>query len=244
MPSSPDSLRVTIEQPAAPAGPRGIDGAPLAPNYANSSALSALLVGTLVLTAFNAAALRRTIRSYRSELWSIRRRPNVFDDDSSASLPMAALLAVVFIVFGGVVLYNIGGTPADPSFAGAAASMALLGGYYIFQYCAYRLVGYTFGSLTDMHRWLEGFAAAHAFTGLALIIPALLLVYTPYWHNALIIFSLSVYALAKAVFIAKGFRIFYRGFSSLLYFILYLCTLEIIPLLTVYRFAAIIHAGF
>ncbi|MDE6655263.1 MAG: DUF4271 domain-containing protein [Muribaculaceae bacterium] len=36
------------------------------------------------------------------------------------------------------------------------------------------------------------------------------------------------------MFIIKGFRIFYHKIWSLLYFILYLCTLEIVPLIILY----------
>ncbi|MDE6169760.1 MAG: DUF4271 domain-containing protein, partial [Duncaniella sp.] len=43
------------------------------------------------------------------------------------------------------------------------------------------------------------------------------------------------YFLTRILFICKGFRLFYDNFGSLLYFILYLCTLEIVPLVLIYR---------
>ncbi|MDE5596138.1 MAG: DUF4271 domain-containing protein, partial [Muribaculaceae bacterium] len=41
-------------------------------------------------------------------------------------------------------------------------------------------------------------------------------------------------------FIWKGFSIFYNNIFSLVYFILYLCALEIIPLIYVFQLALLI----
>ena len=59
-------------------------------------------------------------------------------------LPTAFLLALAFIVFGGVVLYNINGRPATASFSGTTAAMGILGLYYLFQIAVYSLIGYSF----------------------------------------------------------------------------------------------------
>lgn len=210
--------------------------------YVNSTPLAALLMATLVLAALNSGSLLRALKAYRAELLSVRRRPNVFDDEHRVPGYIAGVLALIFVVFGGVVLYNLHGVPAVPTFTGAAASMGLLGLYYIFQRCAYWLLGYTFTTPEGRRRWLGGFAATQAYTGLALVIPAMLLIFEPSWHSTLIIISLSIYFAARLLFIAKGFRIFYQNFWSLLYFILYLCTLEILPMLLIYYLSGLLTA--
>ena len=223
-------------------GPRGMEPMELALNYSNSTALAALLMGVIVVAALNAGIVGRALKAYRAELWSVRRRPNVFDDQQTASLPGAIILALIFIIYGGIVLYNLHGVPASPTFAGAIASMGLLAAYYLFQRCAYWLIGYTFAGIDGRKRWLGGFSATQSFIGLALIIPALLLVFRPEWCSFLIIISLSVYFIGRILFIIKGFRIFYQKIWSLLYFILYLCTIEILPILIIYRLSAMLTA--
>lgn len=231
--------------PSVPDGHHeGIAPQALPRSYFNSTPLTALLISTLLLAALNGGMLQRALKAYRSELWSVRRRLNMFDDEQRAPLPMAVTLALIFCVFGGITVYNLHGIPADPSFAGAAASMALTGAYYIFQLCAYGLVGYTFGTPDGQRRWLGGFAATQAFAGLGLIIPAFLFIFRPEWHTVLLTISLTIYFAARLLFIAKGVRIFYRNLGSLLYFILYLCTLEILPALAIYRLAGIISLAF
>lgn len=224
----------------SPGDTRGLEPLELALNYVNSTALAALLMGVIVVAALNAGIVGRALKAYRAELWSVRRRPNVFDDQQTAPLPGAILLALIFIIYGGIVLYNMHGVPATPTFAGATASMGLLAAYYLFQRCAYWLVGYTFAGTEGRKRWLGGFSATQSFLGLALVPLALLLVFRPEWCSAVIAISLSAYFIARILFLIKGFRIFYQKIWSLLYFILYLCTLEILPILIIYRLSAML----
>ena len=207
----------------------GVDPQPLQQNYSNSTGLSGLLAGVLALAALSCNSIRRTLKRYRRDLWSIRKRRNVFDDSKSVSLRAAIILAVTFCVFGGVVLYNIPFRPSHPTFRGAAIAMGILAAYYVAQLCAYSLIGYAFTTPLGIRHWLRGFTASQAYAAIGLVIPALLLINVPELHNILIIISLTIYLGFRIVFISKGFRIFYRNIESWLYFILYLCSIEIIP---------------
>lgn len=215
-------------------GDRGLPAAETVPQIGGTP-LTAVMMGTIVLAAVNRRALGRALRGYSHQLWSVRRRHNAFDDVHTASPLMATLLALIFIVFGGVILYFATDIAHTPSFTGVMMSMALLGVYYIFELLAYRTVAYTFATREGGRRWVDGFVATQAYAGLALILPALLAVYEPQWRTTTITTSLAIYCIARLIFIIKGFRIFYTNFASLLYFILYLCTLEVIPVLAIYR---------
>lgn len=204
--------------------------------------LTLLLTGTFLVAAFSARGIARAVKRYSHALWSVRWRPNVFDDERTVPLPVVALLYLVFVVYGGIVLYNIPSAPSPPYFVGAVGAMLFTAAYFIFQYIAYRTVAFAFTTPEGRHRWLDGFMATQAFSSLLMVIPAFLLVYKPEWRVAAVIFSLSIYFIGRLLFVAKGFRIFYSGIRSLLYFILYLCTLEIIPLLAIFRICAYLRA--
>ncbi len=234
-----DSLAAMELDTTAPQSVTGIAPRESPPAYYNSTPLAAVMMATLLLLSVSRHGLRRTLKVYASQLWSVRGRRNVFDDEQTPAGPMAVVLGLVFTVFGGVVLYNVHGLPVAPSFPGAAAMMALLGCYYMFERCAYWLVGYAFGSDEQRRLWLGGFASSQAFAGLGMAIPAILMVYMPQWHDILLIISLTIYFIFRLIFIGKGVRIFYRNFSSLLYFILYLCTLELLPLMALYTLSGL-----
>ena len=229
-----DSIVAASVVPEVPSGSEvGLPPATLKTGTDSDSALIALMMGMLAILGLNGNSIWRALRSYRHDLWNIR-RPNVFDDERAVSLRTGILLAINAVVFGGLVLYNIPGVPVYRGFWPAAMMIGVMAIYYLFRLAAYETVGYTFGTPDGRRRWLDGFFATEAFTGIMLILPAILLLLRPQWHDILIIFSLSVFIVARTIFICKGVRIFYVNFRSLLYFILYLCTLEIVPLLALY----------
>ena len=177
----------------------------------------------------------RAIRNYSHELWSIRRRPNVFDEESSIPLHTVILLSVVFVVFGGIGIYNLHGVPRQPGFAAATASMGIAAAYFLFQYTAYTVLGFAFADKDGHRQLVKGYMASQAISAVLFIVPAFLLVYKPLWREPLIVVLLSIYCIIHLLFIGKGLRIFYRNYNPLLYFILYLCSVEIIPALALYR---------
>lgn len=229
----PDTCAVT-ETVAQPDFHEGIEPAALQPG-GGSTVLTLLMVGVLFVGAVNAQGVTRALKKFKSELLTVRNRPNVFDDETSVPLPLGILFALIFIIFGGITLYNFPERPAAPSLAGVAASMGLVGAYCLFQICAYGMVGYVFADDEQNKRWLGGFYATQALAGLGMAAPAIVAVTCPPLCDAMTIISLSAYAIAHLLFIIKGFRIFFHEIGSLLYFILYLCTLEIIPIVCLYR---------
>lgn len=108
--------------------------------------------------------------------------------------------------------------------------------YYLFQLCAYNAVGYAFTDNEHRRAWIRAFNASQGLLGFALMPAAIVTVFYPVAAMAALWVALALYVVARFLFIVKGFRIFYENFGSLLYFILYLCTLEIIPPLIIIIF--------
>lgn len=218
----------------------GVPPLALNANYTHGSGMSVLFLALGCAAGLLAPRLVSAVKAYRTELWSVRKRANVFDEEASVNPVVGLFLMVMFVVFGGIVLYNLSSVPHCTSFIGVAATMALLACYYLFRLSAYWLLGFTFGSPSQRSRWVGGFLAAQAYTSILLAVPAILLVYCPQWHKALIITSLSIYFAFRLIFVAKGFRIFFTKYSYSLYFILYLCSIEIIPVLALYRLSTLL----
>lgn len=77
--------------------------------------------------------------------------------------------------------------------------------------------------------------ASQTLLALALLLPALALLFNPGLTVIMLWISGSFYVIGRMIFIFKGFRIFYTNIFSLIYFISYLCTLEIAPIVFLYR---------
>lgn len=199
---------------------------------AHSSVIIALLAAIFIVAACNPSSLRRSIARYRSDLWNVRARRNAFDDDEGAPLPMRVFLSVAAILICGFCgIFAAGATSALSAFAGAGAFAV----FYFFDYVAYSIIGYAFTSPDNSAIWRRGFTASIALTGIILFVPLLFILFIPEARAFFSAVCLLVFFFLRIVFICKGFRIFYSGFPSLLYFILYLCTVEIIPLTALWK---------
>ena len=93
----------------------------------------------------------------------------------------------------------------------------------------YRLIGFTFSDDRLTELWVGGFLASQATLGLVLFPIVVITLVFPSTIKLMLTLAIILYVLARLVFIWKGFRIFFNNFSSSIYFILYLCAVEIVP---------------
>lgn len=222
----------------------GIEGASRQTGIGRDSGILTILVLLFVFLALNVRNSRHMFSHFFDELGSFKDRNNAFDEHTSNETRLTLLLIGQFIVCAGILLYVTATVESRPDdigiFTGVARTSGLMAAYYIFQLAAYNTVGYIFTSSERRAAWIAGFNASQSILGLALIIPVLLAVFYPSADKAVIVIAATLYFIARLLFIVKGFRIFFINFSSLLYFILYLCALEIIPVLFVYKMALMI----
>lgn len=240
-----EASSVVAEQaPEPPAWLSGIDGTPRPSHPGHDSALLALLGVTAVALMMCSRGLFRTLSALVGELWSVRQRANIFDEHVSGHGPSVAVLLMLYVICTGLIMYaalDYSGVVSQPySFGRLACLFGLSGGYYLFQLVAYAVVGYTFTTAELRAQWLRGFNASAGLLGLLLIVPALVAIFYPGCSGIAVWVALGLYFAARVVFVAKGVRIFYDKIQSIVFFILYLCTLEIIPPLFIYFWATVL----
>lgn len=210
---------------------------PTLPGY--DSGIACLLLGVFLLLAFNLSRYSTYIKTFTQDLWSVRRRENVFNVRTINETRVQMSLLLLVCICEGILAHAL--TPATPLWGRLGmfpvvlilTSVAAL--YYLAQTVAYRLVGYVFSDRVTSRQWLKGFSASQSLLGLALTIPALLVLFNPGAAFIVVPIAVFLYFTARLIFISKGFRLFYHNFDSSIYFILYLCTLEIIPLILLVR---------
>lgn len=214
------------------------DTRPELPGY--NSGVLCIVIAMLLLVIFNVKHYALFFKTMSQNLLSVRERPNAFDDHTLNETRIMVVLVIqvcaceAILIFSGLLLAGIEIPPNRfPVVIGLLTGGTLI--YYLLQLLAYGTIGYVFTDATGASQWLKGFNATQALLGFLLLVPALAVLFYPAAALSLISISALLYILARIVFICKGFRIFYHNFSSLLYFILYLCTVEIIPVLLVYR---------
>ncbi len=163
----------------------------------------------------------------------VRLRDNLFEDHTVSETKVIASLVIMLCVSGGVLLdflFPVHCISGVTPFLSVLALAVCVAGYYAFQLCAYSVVGYVFTTRVSARIWLRGFNASQVLLSLCVWVPALIVLFNPALGSSMLIVGGVLYILARIIFISKGFRIFYNNIPSLIYFILYLCALEIIPL--------------
>ncbi len=205
------------------------------PLHDTGSMIMLLLSCLFLLTSY------RLGRSYISNLghylFSSKGKDDLFAEHNSSDARIIIAMIANTCLMGGIMLYY-GLLWYNPSLTVAlqtsvflhvlvlTAAMAV---FVTLQLLLYRLLGYTFAneSLTDM--WVQGFLASQAVLGLLLFPVAVITLVFPSTIKFMVTIAIILYILGRIVFISKGFRIFFNNLSSSIYFILYLCAVEIVP---------------
>ncbi|MBR5673599.1 MAG: DUF4271 domain-containing protein [Muribaculaceae bacterium] len=212
-----------------------------------------LLVGLLAVTLCYHSG-HKYIENFFHYMFSTRRRENLFEDHTVHETSIqAALVANTCIVEGFIIYFAVQLLwPALASslqqgiflYVAAYTGVALV--FYAAQWVAYKVLGYTFLDTVASKLWIDGFKASQAFLGLVLLPVLFLLMLYPAHGKLLLWVAASLYLVGRLIFIIKGFRIFYSNLSSIIYFLLYLCAVEIVPLVLVtgltYWFSGILQS--
>lgn len=245
-----DSVRTdtiaTVQPPPPPDWHDGIEGQNRSQSGRNDSGLLTILTLLFVALALNFRHCPKIFANFAGQIFSMRKRGNMFDEHTTNETRVMVIMLLQYVAYLGILLYAwaglcTGGSAEDGNvFRDTVRLMGLVVGYYVFQVVAYSLTGWMFGTPEERRQWLRSFNSSQALAGLVLMIPALVCLFYPDVAYEGLIAGAAVYLVARLLFIIKGFRIFFKKYSSLMYFILYLCTLEIIPFFAVLYSALLI----
>lgn len=239
-----------LEVKAAPAPPppppawlKGIEPVPRPQSPAGDPVVAGIFIALFLIVSLCMRHMRRLFKMLWRDLTSIRSREKGFDERTPAHLRLVAILYIQLIIFLAMLTQSalrLGGHippgVAPISLTGTLALMWAL--YYVIARSACFVLGYTFapGEEAALHL-VRGFNASQVLAGFVLAVPAVCAVFWPPIALQAVIAAGAIYLLARIAFIVKCFKIFYTGTGSLLYFFLYLCTLEIVPMVIIYRCA-------
>lgn len=197
--------------------------------------LAAVLILFIVL-GFNARHIARLFQGFANDMWSVRQRNNIFDEHVAGESQTLLLLLLQTSVLEGALLWSFFGNASDLPAAQTFGLYTLLAiAFNVFSVAACSVVGYTFTSHAMAVQWRRGLYSSQAMLGILLLVPAVIVIVRPNASTVCVGIGVTLYILARLLYIFKGIRIFYTHFYSWVFFILYLCTLEIIPILAVVK---------
>ena len=198
----------------------------------------ALLLAALFFLVVSYRTGYKYLENLAHNLFSVRRRESLFEDNTVKETQILSALIGLTCTLEGLLIYQAIalGYPSLLSSLQHAASLHVLVfvglalAFYLVQIAFYQLLGYIFSDRDSTRVWLDGFKASQALLGLLLFPVVAVSLAKPEFVKISLIFAAVLYFCTRIVFICKGFRIFYSNLLSLVYFILYLCSVEIVPL--------------
>lgn len=110
----------------------------------------------------------------------------------------------------------------------------LLGLFVGAKYSIYKIIG-SFFLEKDIQNWIEKYFWILQLLGLTLFIPALVFVYMPEFRHIVFIVFIAIFAASRLVIAIGILSIFIKNKIGILYFIVYLCGVEIAPYLLFYK---------
>ena len=101
--------------------------------------------------------------------------------------------------------------------------------FFILRFLIYKLLGYIFNDSVKVSLLLNSLISLTSIRGILILLPVLIAIYYTYSLIFFIKIFIFIYFVIRLIFIYNGVKIFFNGFYSLIYLILYFCTLEIAP---------------
>lgn len=219
-----------------PAWEDGMEALPRTQTVGGNSWLTALILLMLALVAFNIHSLRQIVKTFPQDIFGgSRRNRNAFETHTDNEHRTAALTLGLLFVFEGIIMLRASinsGKIADGSSEIFVSTLIFIGlalAYYVGKLGLYMLAGFTFADDSDIAQWRRGYNATQMLLCLLIALPAILALFYPGASKAMIIIAIVFFFICQGLFVVKTFRIFFNNYSSSLYFILYLCALEITP---------------
>jgi len=107
--------------------------------------------------------------------------------------------------------------------------------FLLYKFLTYSIIGAVFFKRETMSQWNEDFFSLISINGILIFIPVLIIFYVEKAYAVCIYFFIFYFILNLFFIFYKIYTLFFQDKQLFFYFILYLCTQEIIPLYLIYR---------
>ncbi|MBQ9217163.1 MAG: DUF4271 domain-containing protein [Muribaculaceae bacterium] len=238
-----DSVATPLSQGTVMQPPKGDAAGPRGHSLIHDTGSMMLLLASLFFLVVSYRTGYKYLENLAHNMFSVRRRDSLFEAGTvNETQILSALIGLTCTMEGllgyqAISLFNpslsAGMHQSMWQYVGLFVVVALV--FYLVQIVVYHLLGFIFSDRDSTRVWLDGFKASQSLLGLLLFPAVAVSLAAPQTVKGVLILASILYICTRFIFICKGFRIFYSNLLSLVYFILYLCSVEIVPLSITYR---------
>ncbi len=204
------------------------------------------LVGVLVLAFFLFATVRLIFNKYLSQLARATINYSIFTrlfreryfNLLHASFRLDLVFALIMSLFGYQFLSTFKiNFCLSKSYYIYLVCMAMVIGYFIAKKVIYYLIGSLTENKQEVNEYLFCITVYNRVLGLFLLPVTAIIAFVPLYQTETLLFTgLGIIIIFYLLSLLRGGQIFLKKHFSIFYLILYLCTLEFLPLLLIYNF--------
>ncbi|GHV10483.1 hypothetical protein FACS1894162_4810 [Bacteroidia bacterium] len=184
----------------------------------------------------------KLMASMLHDLFSQKGRNSIFSEPVNHEFIIKILLILQTIILTSIIIYfscsywwNLPYESAGHLFSSLVFVSLLIFAYILYKFVASIIVGLIFFETENLQIWIDNFSSILSLSGLAIYIPALLIFYIPETTVYCFYFSVIYFVFVEILLFYKIYIIFFQQKRFSLHFILYLCTLEFVPLFLFYK---------
>ncbi|MCF0160379.1 MAG: DUF4271 domain-containing protein [Bacteroidaceae bacterium] len=198
-----------------------------------------VLVLSFVVLCYALSRGRTLIANQLKNLFSERKRNNMFTDSGSGFRYQVSLVAHAGVMLG-VLVFDLKVREVFPGYRvpeWLVLGLCILGsmGLYGLKFTLYEWVNWVFFDKEKRDRWREVLSLLISLQGVVLFPLVCLSVYAGLSPHIVLLMAIITLFLVKILLFFKGKSIFFGGLRGLCYNILYLCTLEMIPVFILWK---------
>ncbi len=216
-------------------------GIPRTKSLNNSIALNSILILLLILSLYLIGRHKKTYIASIRGLFSSKNRSVSYSDNNDNSNISSILLWIITIL--SITIFTcISTIPTDDAVkviqnpTTVAIYIAILTTFLLLKLLGFITVGYIFDNSKNMVLYLESYFTIIGTLGIILIPLCISKIFAPpTLQHITDILGIIIITITFILVAFKSIQIFFSQYTSLLYVFLYLCTLEILPVLVVIK---------
>ena len=225
----------------------GVAGDPVPYQFRNDSLVTIVLMVSFFLIAWVISRSRYYLNEQIKEFFHHRQRENLFSQRTQNELrgqiflvfQTCFMLGILFFDYTQEYQQQVFNQVSPYKILGLSVGICTL--YYLIKVGAYTFINNIFFDRRQCQQWTESYMLCTLGTGLALLPLGLLVVYFDLDLPNTAIFLICILIVDKMLLIYKCYSIFFSYRLGWVHLFLYFCTLEIIPILILFR--ALIYAN-
>jgi len=191
---------------------------------------------------------RRLLGSMLRELFRKQERQSIFFETVSNEVLIKLILCLQSILMISIIVHCTFSQAWNLPFETTSQLFYSIGGtgliiliFILYKFLTNLGVGLVFFQKEDLQLWNNLFFSIISLSGMILFIPAVLIFYFQNIYYICLSVALLYFLFVEGLMFYAIFSIFFRQKSALLYFILYLCAQELLPLFFVYKALAFFY---